>query len=180
MRKGRGLVDVDIYNELLEVPGARKLLLDNTTNHRVNPKTDRLCAEIHEDAWPEVKEMVANWKRLKKGKPQQTHKKSAPKVRRGVKEQPTVDPEQQKRIQRLRKLKPGDKFAYKNVGYGLTSYEGGSDAIGVKKGKLFTETFDSMGMEWTGTTWKFDGGLGLVTYIVLIEDVPEGQLADQG
>lgn len=79
---------------------------------------------------------------------------------------------------RLRNLKPGDKFAYKNVGYGLTSYEVGNDAIKIRKGKLFTETFDSMGMEWTGQTWKFDGGLGLVTTIVLMEDVPEGALED--
>ncbi|MBI2108679.1 MAG: hypothetical protein HYT93_00660 [Parcubacteria group bacterium] len=180
MRKGRGLVDVDIYNELLKVPGARKLLLDNTTNHRTNPKTNKVCAEIHEDAWPEVKEMVANWKRFKKGQPQQTHTKIAPKKGTAVKKESAIDPKQQECIRRLRKLKPGDKFAYKNVGYGLTSYEDGSDAIEIKKGKLFTETFDSMGMEWTGATWKFDGGLGLVTYIVLMEDVPEGQLADQG
>ncbi|KKT28113.1 hypothetical protein A3G55_02450 [Candidatus Giovannonibacteria bacterium RIFCSPLOWO2_12_FULL_44_25] len=82
------------------------------------------------------------------------------------------------RVQKLQKLKSGDKFAYKNVGYGLTSYEIGDDALKIKSGKLFTKTFDSTGMEWTGQTWKFDGGLGLVTTIVLMEDIPEGALKD--
>lgn len=85
---------------------------------------------------------------------------------------------EQNRIKKLRTLEPGDKFAYQNVGYGLVSYENGSDAIRVKKGKLFTDTFNSTGMEWTGETWKFDGGLGLVTYIVLPEDVPKSKLAN--
>lgn len=66
MRKGRGLVEVEIYEELLRFPEPRRLLLNNTTNHRDNPRTKKLCAEIHEDAWPEVKEMVAKWKRFKK------------------------------------------------------------------------------------------------------------------
>lgn len=68
MRKGRGLVDMDIYEKLLEVPGARSILLDNTTNHRTDSRTGKIRAEIHEDAWPEVKKMVANWKRFKRGK----------------------------------------------------------------------------------------------------------------
>jgi len=76
----------------------------------------------------------------------------------------------------LRKLKPGDRFAYKNVGYGYTTYEEGSDVIGVKKGVLFTHTFDKMGMMWNGETWQFDSGSGLVTSVVRIEDVPAGQL----
>lgn len=82
------------------------------------------------------------------------------------------------RVRRLKNLKPDDKFVYKNVGHGLTSYELGSDAIKIRKGKLFTETFDSTGMEWTGKTWKFDGGMGLITTIVLMEDVPRGALED--
>jgi len=85
----------------------------------------------------------------------------------------TLTPED--RLRRLKTLKPGDKFAYKNSGYGLVSYEDGSDAIGVKKGRLFTNTFDH-GMDWNGQTWKFDSGLGLVTTIVLMEDVPKGKL----
>ena len=89
------------------------------------------------------------------------------------KEAITLTPED--RLRRLKTLKPGDKFAYKNSGYGLVSYEDGSDAIGVKKGRLFTNTFDH-GMDWNGQTWKFDSGLGLVTTIVLMEDVPKGKL----
>lgn len=71
MRKGRGLIEQGLYDELVKVPGASRLLLDNTTNFRVNPKTGKVCAEIHESAWPEVKTLVANWKRFKLGKPQQ-------------------------------------------------------------------------------------------------------------
>lgn len=70
-------------------------------------------------------------------------------------------------------LGPKDKFSYKNIGYGLISYEEGSDAIGVKKGKLYTDTFDKMGMEWNGTTWVFDGGLGLRTEIATIAELKE-------
>lgn len=71
MRKGRGLVDQDIYDQLMKVPGARQLLLGATCNHRFDQKTKKLRVEIAEDAWPEVKRMVANWKRIKSGKPQQ-------------------------------------------------------------------------------------------------------------
>lgn len=70
----------------------------------------------------------------------------------------------------LKYLKPGDKFFYKNVGYGLTSYERGDDFIEIRDGKLFTETFDSFGMEWNGSTWVFDSGLGMRTYIVGPDD----------
>jgi hypothetical protein len=70
MRKGRGFVDRDIYNELLKVPGAKEILLTNTCNHCLDPKTQRIRVEISEDAWPEVKQMVANFKRMKRGKPQ--------------------------------------------------------------------------------------------------------------
>ena len=79
MRKGRGLVDQDIYDELLKVPGARQILLINTSNHRLDPKTKRLRVEISEDAWPEVKQMIVNYKRFKDGRPQIHYKgKSAP------------------------------------------------------------------------------------------------------
>ena len=82
------------------------------------------------------------------------------------------------RVRRLKGLKSGDEFAYKNVGFGLTSYEKGHGEVWRKGGKLFTSTFDSMGMEWNGETWVFDGGLGMKTYIALLEDVPEGELTD--
>ncbi|MDP3696687.1 MAG: hypothetical protein Q8R55_01490 [Candidatus Taylorbacteria bacterium] len=85
----------------------------------------------------------------------------------------TLTPED--RLKRLKNLKPGDKFAYKNTGYGLVSYEDGSDAIGVKKGRLFTDCFEH-GMDWNSQTWKFDSGLGSVTTIVLMGDVPKGEL----
>ncbi|TSC84259.1 MAG: hypothetical protein G01um101413_554 [Parcubacteria group bacterium Gr01-1014_13] len=65
MRKGRGLVEVEIYDELLKITGCAKILLDNICNHRENPKTKKLCAEINEEAWPQVKKMVADFKRLK-------------------------------------------------------------------------------------------------------------------
>ena len=85
----------------------------------------------------------------------------------------TLTPED--RLKRLKNLKPGDKFAYKNTGYGLVCYEDGSDAIGVNKSRLFTDCFEH-GMDWNGQTWQFDGGLGLVTTIVLMENVPKGEL----
>ncbi len=84
----------------------------------------------------------------------------------------------QESIQRLQKLKRGDKFAYKNSGFGHVTYEKGDEVIGRKKGKLLTRSFDTEGLTWTGTTWKFDAGLGLVTTIVLLEDVPPGGLKE--
>jgi len=71
----------------------------------------------------------------------------------------------------LKRLKPGDQFSYKNIGYGLVSYEDGSDAIGIKNGRLFTDTFDKVGMEWNGKTWVFNGGLGMTTEIASIEEL---------
>ena len=70
----------------------------------------------------------------------------------------------------LKNLKPGDKFFYKCVGYGLTSYERGDDVVEIRDGKLFTNTFDTYGLEWNGTTWVSDGALGLKTYIVSADD----------
>ena len=76
----------------------------------------------------------------------------------------------------LKNLKAGDEFAYKNIGYGLVSYEKGDDATGRKKGRLMTECFSDIGMDWDERqeTWFFDSGLGLRTEIVRIEDVPLG------
>ena len=74
MKKGRGLVDQNIYNELIKIPGAREILLANTSNHRWDPKTKRNRVEIDADAWPEVKQMIANWKRLKANKPTTPYK----------------------------------------------------------------------------------------------------------
>lgn len=181
MRKGRGLVDIDIYNELLKVPGASAILVENITNHRTDPRTGKLRAEIHEDAWKEVKKMVANWKRFKKGETQIVSPVPAKKVEYPkTNATPVVEKkektDEQDLIRKIKNLKPGDTFAYKNTGFGLVSYERGDDIIERKKGKLITDTFDHGGMEWTGNTWKFDGGLGLVTTIVLLEQVPPGKL----
>lgn len=196
MRKGRGSVDVDIYNELIEVPGARELLLKNTTNFRTDRRTGKLRAEIHEDVWPEVKEMVAKWKRIKKGQPQDgpkakktarpnraKKKKTSVKRKRtatkkAIQKKDKTTSDEQKKIKKLHNLKQGDEFAYKNVGFGLTSYENGGDVLGRQKEKLFTDAFSKMGMDWNGSTWVFDSGLGMKTYIVLLEDVPEGELVE--
>lgn len=79
MRKGRGLVDQEIYDELVKIPGAREILLANTCNHRFDPKTEKMRVEISEDAWPEVKQMVKNLKLSKAGKRQTPYKgKRAP------------------------------------------------------------------------------------------------------
>ena len=76
---------------------------------------------------------------------------------------------QKQKVWDARKLRKGDSVIYKNIGYGLVSYESGSkDVIGISKGRLFTDTFDRIGMEWDERkkTWFFDSGLGLRTEIV--------------
>jgi hypothetical protein len=69
----------------------------------------------------------------------------------------------------LKNLKPGDKLFYKHVGYGLTSYERG-EVVEIKDGKLYTPSFDTDGMDWNGSTWVFDAGLGLRTTVVPADD----------
>lgn len=71
MRKGRGLVEQEIYDELLKIPSCANILLDNTCNHRINPNTNKMCVEISEDVWPQVKKIVADFKHLKKEKKKQ-------------------------------------------------------------------------------------------------------------
>jgi hypothetical protein len=184
MRKGRGLVDMDIIDELTKVPGMKHLIMCNTTNIITSRRTGKLRAEIHEDAWPEVKAAVANWKRVKAGKPQKdpaSPKSSVKKKRKSGKKNEAVKrvAEQEKHLaERLANLKPGDDFVYRNVGFGMVTYERGSDAIEVRDGKLFTETFSEMGMDWNGETWKFYGGGGLVTTVLLPEQVPPGEDID--
>ena len=70
------------------------------------------------------------------------------------------------------------EFAYKNVGFGCVTYEKGDKVIGLKDGRLRTRTFDSEGLQWDGQRWKFDAGLGLVTSIVPLTEVPEEDRAD--
>jgi len=66
MRKGRGLVDMKTYNDMLKIPGTKKIFLNNACNHRLNRKTGKVCVEISEDAWSEVKEMVRQFKKISK------------------------------------------------------------------------------------------------------------------
>ena len=76
----------------------------------------------------------------------------------------------------LKNLEAGDDVIYKNVGYGLTSYEEGKgEVVEIKDGRLFTNSFDREGMQWDERTqsWKYDGGLGLVTYAIAADD-PKG------
>ncbi len=70
MKKGRGLVDQDIYDALLTISNCKAKLLANTRNFVFDKKTNKLRAEISADGWPEIKHMVENWKRLRAGKPQ--------------------------------------------------------------------------------------------------------------
>lgn len=65
MRKGRGLVDQDIFDDMLSVPGTSKILLGSVCNHRFDKKTGKLRVEIAEEAWPEVKRMVAKWRKIR-------------------------------------------------------------------------------------------------------------------
>jgi hypothetical protein len=69
------------------------------------------------------------------------------------------------------------EFAYKNVGYGLTTFEWGSDFTHYEDGRLFTRCFDS-GMEWKNGMWTFDGGLGMRTYLVRKSDMTPDQIAE--
>ena len=72
----------------------------------------------------------------------------------------------------------GTEFAYKNVGYGLTSHEWGSDFTHYEGGKLFTRCFDRIGMEWKGGAWTFDGGLGMQSFLVRKSDMTPAQIAE--
>lgn len=72
--------------------------------------------------------------------------------------------------QELKALKKGDKFFYKNVGYGAVTYEEGNDFSHIEGERLFTRTFDSIGFQWGPKGWFFDSGLGLVTFIVPGDD----------
>ena len=42
----------------------------------------------------------------------------------------------------------------------------------IKDGKLYTNCFNSTGLEWfePQKCWKFDGGLGLITYAISADD----------
>lgn len=78
---------------------------------------------------------------------------------------------------RRKALKKGDAFVYCNVGFGYTTYEAGNDFEKKRKNKLFTRTFSKGGMDWDERrgTWVFDGGTGMVTTIMLREEVPKGE-----
>ena len=70
------------------------------------------------------------------------------------------------------------EFAYRNVGYGLATFEWGNDFDRYEDGKLFTRCFDTYGMEWKGGHWVFDGGLGMRTYLVRKSDMTPKQIAE--
>jgi len=78
---------------------------------------------------------------------------------------------------RRKALKKGDAFVYCNVGFGYTTYEAASDIERKKNTKLFTQTFSKGGMDWDARrgTWVFDGGTGMLTIIMLREEVPKGE-----
>ena len=78
----------------------------------------------------------------------------------------------------LKNIKRGQQIAYKNIGFGLVSYEEPDEVISVSrtKGKIFTSTFEREGMQWDGRkgVWFFDGGLGMRTEGIHPDDVPDG------
>lgn len=66
MRKGRGLVECDLYDQL---PANAKAEIDpHVCNHRLN-EHKKMCLEISEDAWPKVKELIQKFRRFKKENP---------------------------------------------------------------------------------------------------------------
>lgn len=74
---------------------------------------------------------------------------------------------------------PEGELVYKNVGFGVVSYEYcNDDNLKIKNGKLLTETFDREGLSWDGEYWKYNGGLGMVTYLVSIDEVPMDQRSE--
>lgn len=75
----------------------------------------------------------------------------------------------------MKNIKIGDRILYKHIGYGLISYEGPEEIIDKDDNKIYTSDFEEVGMEWDdkSQTYKYDGGLGLVTYAVPSDD-PEG------
>lgn len=82
-------------------------------------------------------------------------------------------------LEATKKMTGECKFAYKNVGYGVVSYEMGHGPIEQQDGKLFTDTFESDGMVWKdGQGWLFDSGLGLQTYAIAWEDLTPMQQAE--
>lgn len=74
-------------------------------------------------------------------------------------------------------MKKGDMVFYKNIGYGVVSYEGPDMVIRKRGNRLYTQAFDKQGLKWDGRTWVFDGGLGLVTYVVSFDDIPPNERA---
>lgn len=73
----------------------------------------------------------------------------------------------------LKNLKPGDSVIYKNVGYGLTSYErGDGDVIEITDGRLYTRTFDRYGLVWNEKRqcWQSEGSLGLQVFAIAADD----------
>ncbi len=112
-------------------------------------------------------EMKAKKKAAKKATKKAVKKKTAKKkaVKKAVRKSTKYD---------LRNLVKGDSVIYKNVGYGLITYEHGKNhVLGIKDGILTTKTFDSSGMEWDEfrSCWAApDSGLGLRCYAISKND----------
>lgn len=71
------------------------------------------------------------------------------------------------------------QFAYKNVGYGVISYEGGNDFDRYEDGALFTDTFDrDGGLQWGRGEWFYDGGLGMRTSVIKRDDMTDAQISE--
>lgn len=130
MRPGRGLIDQEVYDELIKIPGARRVVVNNVTNHRFDHKTGKLRVEISEEAWPEVKLMVINLKRFKAGRPQlrflPATRKSATQATPAV---ATVS---------KTKFRKGMKVDRSLTGAGVTTHEEGV-VLSVSKGQVWLD-----------------------------------------
>lgn len=128
MRPGRGLIDQEVYDELIKIPGARQILLSNTTDHRRDPRTQKVRVEIHENAWPKVKSMVQNLKRFKAGKPQMPFRQSQ-----------SVATRVKARKPKETKYRKGQKVQVSLIGAGATTHEEGI-VLRVSKGKVWLDS----------------------------------------
>jgi hypothetical protein len=143
MRPGRGLVDEDIYWELMKVPGINKVLHRSTANVRTDPKTKRRRVEIGEDDWPEVKLAVINWKRFKAGKPQLDALPLTPRQKAAKAEATRVAAEAQAaEVKRAaHRFRKGQAVQVELTGAGHTTHEE-NVVLRVSKGRVWIEDMD--------------------------------------
>ena len=57
----------------------------------------------------------------------------------------------------LKQLKRGDKVFFKMTGFGMTTYEGPEKVLENRGDKLFTQSYDEIGLDWDDLrkTWIF-------------------------